>query len=120
MSYGYCSKCGARGVSRERRINGNDTCENGCVYPSSESVHKKPMTLRNDITKAICTTDIELGTGIKTRVSLDDGEKITTEVLRAVLEYLGKKTLREEDSLPNVYNEVAKLLADSIIAQLEE
>ena len=37
MSYGYCPKCGAKGKSRERRPNGNDHCEKGCVYPSKDS-----------------------------------------------------------------------------------
>ena len=34
-AYGYCPQCGARGVSRERRVDGNDTCANGHVYPSN-------------------------------------------------------------------------------------
>lgn len=37
MSYGFCPICGAPGVSRERRPNGNDTCQNGHVYPSREA-----------------------------------------------------------------------------------
>lgn len=32
--YGYCPHCGSAGKLRERRLNGNDTCENGHVYPS--------------------------------------------------------------------------------------
>ena len=36
--YGYCPKCGARGQQRERRINGNDKCENGCTYPSRDAL----------------------------------------------------------------------------------
>lgn len=36
--YGYCPACGARGKQRERRINGNDTCERGHVYPSRDAV----------------------------------------------------------------------------------
>jgi hypothetical protein len=32
--YGYCPHCGKAGVSRERRLEGNDTCESGHVYPS--------------------------------------------------------------------------------------
>mgnify|MGYP000965465182 CR=1 FL=1 len=36
--YGYCPKCGARGVLRERCLNGNDTCQNSHVYPSREAV----------------------------------------------------------------------------------
>ncbi len=47
--YGYCPKCGGKGVTRERRIDGNDTCERGCVYPSCESLMKpqlpEPTTL---------------------------------------------------------------------------
>jgi hypothetical protein len=38
MSYGKCPKCGAKGISRERRINGNDRCENGHTYPSKDSI----------------------------------------------------------------------------------
>ena len=36
--YGRCPICGAIGVAREKRINGNDRCANGCVYPSLEAV----------------------------------------------------------------------------------
>lgn len=34
IPYGYCPHCGALGVSRERRPDGNDKCQNGHVYPS--------------------------------------------------------------------------------------
>ena len=40
--YGYCPECGAKGVMRERRPNGNDKCSNGHVYPSSKSIHPQP------------------------------------------------------------------------------
>ena len=40
--YGFCPRCGAPGQQRERRINGNDTCQNGHVYPSKDAVY--PMT----------------------------------------------------------------------------
>ena len=33
--YGYCPECGAKGVMRERRPNGNDKCEKGHTYPSN-------------------------------------------------------------------------------------
>lgn len=36
--YGRCPHCGAAGVSRERRPNGNDRCQNGHVYPSAAAV----------------------------------------------------------------------------------
>lgn len=36
--YGYCPRCGAPGVARERRIDGNDQCANGHDYPSSTAL----------------------------------------------------------------------------------
>lgn len=38
--YGYCPYCAARGKSRERRLDGNDTCENGHTYKSSEALRE--------------------------------------------------------------------------------
>lgn len=32
--YGYCAHCNSKVVSRERKFDGNDTCESGHVYPS--------------------------------------------------------------------------------------
>ena len=32
--YGYCPTCGAKGVARERRLDGNDVCANKHTYPS--------------------------------------------------------------------------------------
>lgn len=40
--YGYCPKCGERGASRERRPNGQDTCDNRHVYPSASALHVPP------------------------------------------------------------------------------
>jgi transcriptional regulator with XRE-family HTH domain len=40
-SYGHCPHCGAAGVLRERRPDGNDTCEQGHVYPSAAAVKAK-------------------------------------------------------------------------------
>jgi hypothetical protein len=37
LPYGRCPVCGAKGVSRERRINGNDMCERGHTYTSREA-----------------------------------------------------------------------------------
>lgn len=36
--YGRCPHCGGKCIERERRLNGNDRCENGHVYPSREAV----------------------------------------------------------------------------------
>jgi len=35
--YGHCPMCGTKGVSRERRLNGNDLCASGHIYPSRDS-----------------------------------------------------------------------------------
>ena len=36
--YGYCPVCGERGLQRERRMNGNDTCARGHQYPSRDAI----------------------------------------------------------------------------------
>ena len=36
--YGLCPICGTKGVSRERRLNGDDTCELGHKYPSKNAI----------------------------------------------------------------------------------
>lgn len=36
--YGYCPACKSPGKSRERRPDGNDTCENGHVYASHSAL----------------------------------------------------------------------------------
>jgi hypothetical protein len=38
--YGICPKCGGNAISRERRPDGNDKCENGHVYPSKDTIKK--------------------------------------------------------------------------------
>lgn len=35
--YGYCPRCAAPGKTRERRPDGNDTCENGHTYKSTNA-----------------------------------------------------------------------------------
>lgn len=36
--YGLCPLCGAPGKTRERRLDGNDTCVNGHTYPSKDAL----------------------------------------------------------------------------------
>lgn len=36
--YGYCPHCYSPGVSREKRPNGNDTCQAGHTYPSAQAI----------------------------------------------------------------------------------
>lgn len=38
FDYGVCPFCKGEVLCRERRLGGNDKCENGHVYPSKESV----------------------------------------------------------------------------------
>lgn len=40
VGYGRCPACGGKGVQRERRPDGNDTCENGHIYPTSTRIRK--------------------------------------------------------------------------------
>jgi hypothetical protein len=40
--YGTCPHCGAWVVNRERRLDGNDTCENGHVFPSKATIPLPP------------------------------------------------------------------------------
>lgn len=39
--YGYCPICNSPGVSRERRPEGNDRCENGHSYPSRSALKER-------------------------------------------------------------------------------
>lgn len=41
MSYGTCPICGAKGIRRERRPDGNDMCENNHTYPSASAIPEK-------------------------------------------------------------------------------
>ena len=41
--YGFCPICRRAGVSRERGINGNDTCVIGHKYASSEAIPAEPV-----------------------------------------------------------------------------
>lgn len=56
--YGYCPHCGAPGKTREKRINGNDTCDNGHVYPSRSAVDEAKGTQRTKACECVnCICD---------------------------------------------------------------
>jgi hypothetical protein len=42
--YGYCPECGAKGVMRERRPDGNDKCANGHTYQSCKAIRTPQRT----------------------------------------------------------------------------
>jgi hypothetical protein len=46
-TYGFCPKCGAPGYKRERRLNGNDECTEGHVYPSKSALNAKPILVES-------------------------------------------------------------------------
>ena len=46
--YGYCPDCGAKGVTRERRPNGDDKCTNGHTYPSSTATPVQPLLMNHN------------------------------------------------------------------------
>jgi endogenous inhibitor of DNA gyrase (YacG/DUF329 family) len=43
--YGFCPICGANGITRERRLDGNDRCSAGHTYPSRNSVGEVRQSL---------------------------------------------------------------------------
>ena len=51
LPYGICPICGARGINRERRLNGDDMCSNFHSYPSKDAVKVNGDTI-NRITSA--------------------------------------------------------------------
>ncbi len=60
--YGYCPLCGALGVSRERRPNGNDKCANGHTYPSRTAVSKPTSNYVDDSDPAKALAEVMDGT----------------------------------------------------------
>ena len=92
LVYGLCPICGSKGVSRERRPNGNDKCEAGHTYPSKDAItadsrHTHP--LRTELTDKcphcgwiICTCDDS---------SQDLGEKMADEYLEAETDHMADR-----------------------------
>lgn len=62
-AYGFCPKCGAPGIMRERRPNGNDRCANGHEYPSREAVRPaaivEPLTTPEGERVHVLKADLE-------------------------------------------------------------
>lgn len=78
--YGYCPKCGARGVRRERCIDGNDTCFNGHVYPSADA-HTKEAQCSNESGVGCSVTNA--GPASASNASRSTAESSNTEPLNA-------------------------------------
>lgn len=43
-NYGFCPECGAPGITRQKCLNGNDTCVAGHAYPSSNALKERPVS----------------------------------------------------------------------------
>ena len=71
--YGLCPICGERGVSRERRLNGDDACVNGHVYPSANAVLEHlPKAKQKEIIDALEEVKTTLGDAAKTIGAADE------------------------------------------------
>jgi hypothetical protein len=59
LIYGLCPICGANGIMRERRPNGNDRCSAGHVYASSRAVGvgRKEPAPNCDTCRTTCDPD---------------------------------------------------------------
>lgn len=60
MHYGYCPICGAEGVIRERKMDGNDGCKNGHIYPSKDRLLKTPKTFEEKVKEFVEELDYDL------------------------------------------------------------
>jgi len=75
--YGFCPKCLAPSANRERRPNGNDTCQNGHVYPSA-SASLTPELVRKRMEKE----NAEL------RARLANAEQVIADYAATIREYM--------------------------------
>lgn len=86
-SYGPCPICGAAGVSRERRLNGNDKCANGHTYPSSGAMHDAALPKPTDKLREAAQKSLRIFDWLERRGIYQDAEvKEAHDLLRAALE----------------------------------
>ena len=60
MIFGFCPICGAPGIMRERRPNGNDICENKHTYPSASATKTSDVYLGKWRSKANPHVEVEV------------------------------------------------------------
>lgn len=58
--YGFCPICGAPGKMRERRMNGNDVCENKHTYPSASATETSDVMIGRWQSKANPEVQVEV------------------------------------------------------------
>lgn len=63
MPYGYCPHCHGVATKRERRPNGNDTCENGHVYPSRLTLEALPDADLRSLVRAYFEAEMGIAGG---------------------------------------------------------
>ena len=73
--YGRCPICGASGIARERRIDGNDRCATGHIYPSKSAL----VASRNNVDNIIKDLQTQLTAAREEIESMKRGEYICTK-----------------------------------------
>lgn len=63
MAYGYCPHCHGVAISRERRPNGDDTCENGHKYPSRLTLKQLPDADLRSLVRAFFEAEMDTAGG---------------------------------------------------------
>ena len=84
-TYGFCPICGSRGILRERRIDGNDTCANGHSYASNLALHIAPEKQAEQEPVAIMSPNKANIVGINTpyaKIGTDDWIKLYAAPVR--------------------------------------
>jgi len=96
--YGYCPKCSKPGKSRERRPNGNDTCEGGCVYPSADSVEKAVSDTERPLSCVMFELDEKIAKRVKAVQTLIDPDDLHEEGLEEWPHITARFGLHEQDA----------------------
>jgi len=97
IGFGFCPICGKPGKSRERRPNGDDRCEDGHAYPSSNALMEPPEKI---------VTEHKFSVGDKVLITADiiglrylNGTVATVDSVTAYGHYIIKQTLINEKYL---------------------
>ena len=89
--YGHCPICGAKGVTRERRPDGDDRCANGHTYKSMYAT-TPPAAQR----QWVGLTDDDIG------MCLDVGDGSMSKIIYAIERKLKEKNAAAQPAVPDV------------------
>jgi len=108
-AYGYCPKCGAMGLTRERRPNGNDRCTAGHTYPSRDAANG-PLPTVEAPGKLASGESVESLTEYRSRVDC------ACEGLAMTLGDIGITEAHDDDKLIEIASAKLKMLFDMLLA----